>query len=145
VSMQLAASGPRELPLRLRIPAWAQAARIEVNGQRWAGAAEPGTFAEINREWRDGDRIDLELPREKGLEAVDRQHPGIVALLAGPLVLFPVNQGAERPRPTRAELLAAQQVAPRRWEMRAGATAVTLLPYVEIDAEDYSTFVTLAA
>jgi DUF1680 family protein len=145
VSMQVAASQPRELTLRLRIPAWAQAARIEVNGRRWAGAAEPGTFAEINREWRDGDRIDLELPRAKRLEAVDRQHPEIVALLAGPLVLFPVNQSAGRPRPTRAELLAAQQVAPRRWEMRAGPSAVTLLPYVEIDAEDYSTFLTLAA
>jgi DUF1680 family protein len=143
--MQVAASQPRELTLRLRIPAWAQAARIEVNGRRWAGAAEPGTFAEINREWRDGDRIDLELPRAKRLEAVDRQHPEIVALLAGPLVLFPVNQSAGRPRPTRAELLAAQQVAPRRWEMRAGPSAVTLLPYVEIDAEDYSTFLTLAA
>jgi hypothetical protein len=29
--------------------------------------------------------------------------------------------------------------------MRAGPSAVTLLPYVEIDAEDYSTFLTLAA
>ena len=42
VSLQLAASQPRELTLRLRIPAWAQAARIEVNGRRWADAAEPG-------------------------------------------------------------------------------------------------------
>jgi uncharacterized protein len=143
VSMQLAASQPREFALRLRIPAWAQAARVAVNGQRWAGAAEPGTFAELSRTWRDGDRIDLELPRAKRLEAVDRQHPDIVALLAGPLVLFPVSAGAGPPRPTRTELLAAQQVAPRRWEMPAGTTRVTLLPYVEIDAEDYSTFVQL--
>jgi hypothetical protein len=144
VSMQLAASQPREFALRLRIPAWAQAARIEVNGRRWAGAAAPGTFAELSREWRDGDRIDLELPRAQRLEAVDRQHPDIVALLAGPLVLFPLSPGAERPRPTRAELLAAQQVAPRRWETRAGPTPVTLLPYVQIDDEDYSTFLQLA-
>ena len=60
-------------------------------------------------------------------------------------MLFPVSMGATRPRPTRAELLAAQQLAPRRWEMRAGATAVSLLPYVEIDAQDYSTFLQLAA
>ena len=144
VSLALAASQPCALTLRLRIPAWAQHARIEVNGRRWTGSAEPGTFAALAREWRDGDRIDLELPRAKRLEAIDRQHPDIVALLAGPLVLFPVSTGAGPPRPTRAELLAAHQAAPRRWEMRAGATPLTLLPYVEIDAEEYSTFFTLA-
>ncbi|HEV2287271.1 MAG TPA: beta-L-arabinofuranosidase domain-containing protein, partial [Steroidobacteraceae bacterium] len=47
VSLALSASQPRELALRLRIPAWAQGARIEVNGRRWAGATEPGTFAEL--------------------------------------------------------------------------------------------------
>jgi uncharacterized protein len=145
VSMQLAASQPREFSLWLRIPAWAEGARIEVNGRRWSGAAEPGTFAEITRRWRDGDRIDLGLPRMKRLEAVDRQHPDTVALLAGPLVLFPVSFGAAPPRPTRAEFLAAEQLAPRRWQIRAGSTPVTLLPYTEIDTQDYSTFVTLAA
>ena len=122
-------------------------ARAHRGERHAAGRArlEPGSFAAVTRRWADGDRIDLELPRALRLEPLDRTHPDTVALLAGPLVLFPVRTGGEPPRPQRAELLAARQVAPRRWQMTVGDTAVTLLPYVEIDAEHYATVVTLAA
>jgi len=92
----------RRSSLRLRIPGWASGARIEVNGQRWSGATEPGSFAAVARRWRDGDRLDLEFPRRLRLESVDR--------LCGPLVLFAISAGSERPRPRRTELLATRQV-----------------------------------
>jgi DUF1680 family protein len=145
VSMRLAASQPHEFTLWLRIPAWASGARIEINGRRWSGATEPGSFAAVTRRWRDADRIELGLPRRIRLESVDRQRPDTVALLCGPLVLFAIGAGSEPPRPRRAELLAARQVAQRRWETRVASAAVTLLPYVAIDQEQYSTFLTLAA
>jgi len=145
LSLQLAASQSREFTLRLRIPAWAQGARIEVNGRRWSGAAEPGTFAQLRRAWRDGDRIDLELPRRLRLEALDPQHPDTVALLAGPLVLFPVGSAGAAARASRAELLAARQVAPRRWQASVGGKSLAFLPYVAIDEEEYSTFLRVSA
>jgi len=40
--------------------------------------------------------------------------------------------------------MATRQVAQRRWETSVAAAAVTFLPYVAIDQEQYSTFVTLA-
>ncbi|HEX4648646.1 MAG TPA: beta-L-arabinofuranosidase domain-containing protein [Steroidobacteraceae bacterium] len=144
VSMQIGASRPQEFTVYLRIPAWAMGARIEVNGQRWRGAAVPGSFAAVARRWRDGDRIELELPRHLRLEALHPKHPDTVALLCGPLVLFPVNTTTEPLRARRTELLQAQQKAPQRWETAVAGTAVTLLPYVAIDGEPYSTFVTLA-
>jgi uncharacterized protein len=145
VSMRLAASQPAAFTLHLRIPAWAGGARIAVNGRTWPGATDPGSFAAVDREWRDGDRIDLELPRPLRLEAIDRHHTDTVALLCGPLVLFPIAAGSERPRPKRAELLAARQVAARRWETTVGSAPLSFLPYVDIDEEPYTTFVTLAA
>jgi DUF1680 family protein len=144
VSMRVAASQPQEFTLCLRIPGWATGARIEVNGQRWSGATGPGSFAAVARRWRDGDRIELELPRRPRLEPVDRQHPDTVALLCGPLVLFAISAGGASPRPRRSELLATRQVTQRRWETNAASAAVTFLPYVAIDQEQYSTFVTLA-
>jgi hypothetical protein len=60
------------------------------------------------------------------------------------LVLFEISAGSERPRPRRTELLAARQVAPRRWETSVASAPVTFLPYVAIDQEQYSTFLTLA-
>jgi len=145
LSLQLAASESREFTLHLRIPAWAQGARIEVNGRRWSGLAEPGTFAQLRRAWRDGDRIDLELPRRLRLEALDPQHPDTVALLAGPLVLFPVDAAGDAARASRAELLAARQVAPRRWQATVGGSSLAFLPYLAIDEEEYSTFLRVSA
>ena len=142
VSMRVGASQPQEFTLCLRIPGWASGARIEVNGRRWSGATEPGSFAAVARRWRDGDRLELELPRRLRLESVDRQHPDTVALLCGPLVLFANGAGNERPR--RSEVLATRQVAQRRWETSVASAPVTFLPYVAIDQEQYSTFLTLA-
>ncbi len=46
--------------LALRIPAWASSADLRVNGE--AVEAVPGTYAVIDREWRDGDTVHLTLP-----------------------------------------------------------------------------------
>src|SRR5262249_30095923 len=111
-----------------------------VNGRGWSGPAVPGSFAPVSRTWRNGDRIDLELPRRTRLEALDGRHPDVVALLCGPLVLFPVRSAEGAPRALRAELLAARQTAPQRWEGSVAGAAQTFLPYVAIDAESYATF-----
>ena len=143
VSLTVNTSQPQEFTLRLRIPQWASGARIEVNGKPWRGAAEPGRFAAITRSWRDGDHVELELPRPLRLEAVDQQHPQLVALLCGPLVLFAVTTATAPPTPTRAELLAARQVEARRWQANIGDNEVTFLPYTAIGDEQYSTFLSL--
>jgi uncharacterized protein len=145
VSMRLTAQQPREFTLYLRVPAWADGARIEVNGARWRDAPEPGSFAPLTRTWHDGDTIELELPRTLRLETADARHPDTVALLAGPLVLFPIGGGSERPRLTRSELLAVRQVQPRGWATRGASPPLSFLPYTAIDEEEYSTFVTVSA
>jgi DUF1680 family protein len=144
VTMQVHASPARHFTLYLRIPAWTQGARIEVNGKAWSGAVTPGTFAALTRTWRDGDRIDLELPRRMRLEPLDAQHPDTVALMCGPLVLFRLRNGEELPRCERAALLAARPAAPGRWEAEVAGHATSFLPYVAIDAEPYSTFTRVA-
>ena len=72
------------------------------------------------------------------------RHTQVLTLLCGPLVLFPLGAEAARARPLRAELMAARQTAPRRWETTLAATSLTFLPYVAIDDEQYSTFLSVA-
>ncbi len=81
---------PRRLTftVNLRIPAWAAGASVRVNGRRELPTLEPGNFAAIQREWRSGDLVELELPLPLRLQSVDSVHPDTVALLAGPLVLI---------------------------------------------------------
>ena len=68
--------------LQLRIPAWAEAAAITVNGQA-IGGVKAGTFHPIDRRWQKGDRVVLRLPMS--LRAT-RWHNNSVAVERGPLV-----------------------------------------------------------
>jgi hypothetical protein len=47
--------------LRLRIPAWAASGTLRVNGQP-GPATSPGTYANLDREWRAGDVVELYFP-----------------------------------------------------------------------------------
>lgn len=140
VHFELTTSQTKEFALNLRIPQWAESARIEVNGKRWPEAPVPGRIRTISRPWRSGDRVDLELPRRLRLEAVDPGHPDVVALLCGPLVLFPITENGAQLSLTRAQLLASKQTQPEAWETSIASGTVRFKPYVALDDETYSTY-----
>lgn len=139
VCFKIETCGAKEFAVNLRIPEWAQGASVEVNGKRWHDVPEPGTFLSIYRRWRNGDNIDLQLPRKMRLEAIDRQHPQTVALLCGPLVLFATFDGAQ-PELSRAQLLGSKQSRGQTWETKVRGGTMRLLPYTSIDEEQYSTY-----
>jgi DUF1680 family protein len=75
---------PERYTLSLRIPAWSKENKIRINGE--SITYPPGGYARITREWRDGDRISLELDLRGRLVAA----PGNVndqAVMRGPIVL----------------------------------------------------------
>lgn len=79
----------REFSLFLRIPGWAETARVTVNGRVFADNPESGRYFEIRRSWLAGDRIKLVLPMTvQLLEA----HPLVeetrnqVAVRRGPII-----------------------------------------------------------
>ena len=86
IGFEVNASRPVALTMHFRIPAWAQGASLWVNGKR--ENATPGSFAAIHREWKTGDRVELELPLMMRVEALDARHTETIALVRGPLVLF---------------------------------------------------------
>ena len=63
VSFSLDLLRPATFPFHLRIPGWAEGATITVNGRTVEYQAADG-IAIIDREWVDGDRIDLALPMQ---------------------------------------------------------------------------------
>ncbi|HEY4054658.1 MAG TPA: beta-L-arabinofuranosidase domain-containing protein [Terriglobales bacterium] len=140
VHFELLTSAAKEFALNLRIPAWAEGARIEVNGKQQTNAPKPGSFAAVSRLWRSGDHIDVLLPRKMRLEPIDQKHADTVALLCGPLVLFAIRENDTAPSLTRAELLAATQNSDQAWHAGDSRNPVTLLPYVAVDDQQYSTY-----
>lgn len=124
ILIDVGGSAPGTYSIFLRIPEWATGARASVSGVQGSLKTTPGTFAEIRRDWKSGDRIELQLPKPRRLEAVDAQHPDTVALVEGPLVLMAISEAL-----TREELLAGK-----------GKTSLQFKPFMEIGDERYTTY-----
>jgi uncharacterized protein len=144
VAISLRLSRPSNFALRLRVPAWSSetAPSIRVNGERVSAPVQTG-FAAISRRWKDGDRIELVLSVPIRLEAIDQNHPDTVALVRGPLVLFPVTENA--PVVSRQQLLAAAQIkGPPAWQTNTASGPLLLLPFTGIEDQHYRTYLTVS-
>jgi len=136
VELEVKTSKRVEFPVNLRIPAWAEGSSVSVNGKREPASA--GSFVRVQRKWKDGDRIELELPLTARLEAIDGEHPETVALLVGPVVLFAVKDA--QPAVTRSQLLAARTNGTQSWQVETADGAMKMLPFTAISDEQYSTY-----
>ena len=143
VRMRISAPTKRRFALRFRLPQWVKpgTAWLSVNSKRIRQALRPGTFASLTRVWKDGDIIKLHLPLRFRLEPVDEQHPNLVALVRGPLVLFALGA---TPPVTRAQLLRARRNPQRQdeWLVRANCDVLHLRPFTAIDDKSYTTYLT---
>jgi DUF1680 family protein len=145
IQIEVSASQSKDYTLYVRIPRWATPdPLLSVNGTRVSGPAQPGTYAAIKRTWKDGDRVELELPMPLRLETIDPNHPKLVALMQGPLVLFAIADS--QPSFDRNALLEAKPAnnASGDWFAdSADGSRVTMRPFMNIDQESYSTYVLL--
>ncbi len=142
IQLVVKSSKASDFAMHLRIPAWAktddEAATIRVNGQVVQAPVALG-FAKIARRWKEGDRVELTLPLPMRLEAIDPQHPETVALVRGPLVLFPLTD--ETPKVSRDQLLAATRMPGQPvWHAKSGSGPLLLTPFTEIHEEKYRTY-----
>lgn len=75
--------------LFFRIPAWTEKASIKVNGEELHMDSTPGQYAQINRTWKKGDKVQLELPMEAVLMQANplvEENRNQVAVKRGPMV-----------------------------------------------------------
>lgn len=86
--LTVAAAQPQRFALRVRHPAWvaAGALALRVNGEVQPVISSPSTYVNIEREWRDGDTVEIDLPMTTTLERLP-DGSDYVAVLHGPIVL----------------------------------------------------------
>ena len=145
ITMDVRASRPSEFAVRLRIPAWSNAAQgtmIRVNGIRVPASVRAG-FATLRRRWKNGDRVELDLAMPVRLEAIDAEHPDTVALVRGPLVLFALTDKA--PGIARKQLLAPEKIPGQAaWRVETASSALRLVPFTEIGDDPYTTYLNVS-
>lgn len=135
-SMELQMEKPESFAIYLRVPGWAgPATRVAINGKTEPSILKPGTFAPIQRTWKNGDRIEFAIDRSLRIMPVDSQHPNQVALLQGPLTLFAV--GNIPTTLTRKNLLAVEQRTADEWRVSSSNGSFSLLSYPTIKDERY--------
>ncbi|KAF0095107.1 MAG: hypothetical protein E1N59_1153 [Puniceicoccaceae bacterium 5H] len=100
VRLELDLDSPRQLALKLRQPYWCEQPEISINGERVEVASEPTSYLTLEREWQDGDTVELRLPMRLHTEALPHTDGEILSVLYGPSVLagiVPVQDGEKQP------------------------------------------------
>ena len=80
------ANKPTALKIHIRVPYWTKGASIEVNGEPLKVDLKPGSFATIDRNWKDGDTVKVSLPMSVHLQPTP-DTPNVAAVMYGPVVL----------------------------------------------------------
>jgi DUF1680 family protein len=160
---------PQKVSLKLRIPAWAEGATAWMPGWDTPLKTTPGQYLTMDREWRDGDSVELVLPMALRLEPISGD-PGLKAVMYGPLVLAgrlgtdglgadPIHASPTRPRtvpefkgtPAPAPTFAAKGSGPADWikpiegqplafRTAGQAKDVELVPFSRLYGERYGIY-----
>ena len=86
--LTLTLTKPRKMTLSLRDPGWTApgAFAVRVNGRPVPIAAKPGSYADITRVWKSGDKIEVVLPMHVTAETLPHS-AGDTAFFDGPILL----------------------------------------------------------
>lgn len=84
--LEIKAASPQNFALNIRHPGWAKTATVRVNGKTAKTSHTPSSFIMLDRRWKNGDVIEVDMPMELRMELL----PGTTdtaAAVYGPIVL----------------------------------------------------------
>jgi uncharacterized protein len=86
VRLEIEAASPKDFALNIRHPGWAATASVSINRIGLEPGRKPGSFITLNRRWKPGDVVEVDLPMALRMELL----PGTTdtaAVVYGPIVL----------------------------------------------------------
>jgi DUF1680 family protein len=86
VDLKISMPEPTAFPLKLRVPYWSSRTNVKLNGRRVNGV-KAGSYLTIDRLWRDGDLVQIDLDMSLHYWAGDRECEGKVSVYRGPVLL----------------------------------------------------------
>lgn len=86
-SLTIKTQAPLKMPVRIRVPYWVGTGfAVKVNGKPQTASASPSSYLTLDREWKDGDKIEVRLPMQLHVAPIP-DDPSLQAMMYGPLVL----------------------------------------------------------
>ncbi len=155
-TLKLAMASPKSFTLCVRRPAWATTGfAVKVDGEDQPNLPRPLSFVELSREWKNGDLVEVLMPKALRLERLP-DNPRRAAILWGPLVLagdLGPERGFEAWKPGAVPVLVAAEQPVADWlkpvEGKPGCfrTAgvgrdkeVDLVPFYRLHRRTYATY-----
>jgi len=117
-TIEFESTAPFNLILKIRYPKWAQKGiQISVNGKPLTFNAVPGSFVEVGKNWKNGDKISVKFPFSLRLETMpDNQKR--VAIFNGPVVLAGLlgpDPDSLSTDPMYVPVLMTKEKSPEKW------------------------------
>ncbi len=137
-SISIKTDRAEQFTIALRVPVWAgPSSRVLINGRNADLHPEPGSWLNIDRIWKNGDRIEFSIDMALRLVPIDSQHPDLVALMHGPLTLFAIQPTTGKI--TKQNLLSARRVSASStdWQVSTGERQIAMKPFSAITTERY--------
>ena len=103
---------PRPFRLELRIPHWSARTRATVNGESVRGVCA-GTYLALERHWRRGDRVRLDLDMSLHFWRGERECRGLTSVYRGPILLA-YDRRLDAAAAARVPVLDARSLVARR-------------------------------
>ncbi len=160
-SLVISGKTPVQLQINLRVPYWAKGGSVKINGAELPAFSSPSSYLALDRVWKPGDRIDLNLPMELHISPMPDDQ-SVQAMMYGPLVLAgkfdPVSKemlyGDYEPKPTdlyKVPEIVADNANPTAWvksnpqkplmfEAVGQSQPMTLVPLYTIIPERYAVY-----
>ena len=85
-TLTITAKSPQQVAINLRVPYWAEAGNVKVNGATLKVFSSPSSYLTLERIWKTGDKIEINLPMKLHIDAMP-DDPSVQAMMYGPLVL----------------------------------------------------------
>jgi DUF1680 family protein len=86
-TLTVRAEKPTEMDLNIRVPYWAKrGGSVKLNGEVLPVFSSASSYLTVKRVWKDGDRLEVELPLSLHIDAMP-DDPTIQAAMYGPLIL----------------------------------------------------------
>ena len=87
IALKVSPERSMKFPLKLRIPYWSANTRVQVNGQM-VPEVKPGNYLVLDREWKSGDTVDVDLDMSLHYWVGERQCAEQTSIYRGPLLLI---------------------------------------------------------
>ncbi|MSR84085.1 MAG: hypothetical protein EXS58_14375 [Candidatus Latescibacteria bacterium] len=86
IALRVTPAKAAQFALHLRIPYWSTKTRVRLNGEALRGV-QPGTYLKLDRKWKRGDRVELDLDLSLHYWAGEQECAGQTSIYRGPILL----------------------------------------------------------